>query len=198
MCKFQTLAAAVALSAMAVMAHAEGHASGWTLDPALSNVSYGSIKNDYTGESNTFGDIRGTVTADGVVTISIDLSSVQTSIDIRNERMIEHVFQNGPTATVTAKLDMATLADLEAGEATTLETSGTLNLIGIETDLDAALFVMRLSADKVLVTTDGMIMLSTEDAGLDLGIDMLQELAGLDSITRVSPVTMRLVFDAGS
>ena len=55
---------------------------------------------------------------------------------------------------------------------------------------------MRLRADKVLVTSDGMIMLATEDAAFDAGIDKLQELASLDGITRVSPVTLRLVFDA--
>lgn len=55
---------------------------------------------------------------------------------------------------------------------------------------------MRLSADKVLVTSDGMIMLATEDTAFDAGIDKLQELASLDGIMRVSPVTLRLVFDA--
>ena len=38
-------------------------------------------------------------------------------------------------------------------------------------------------------------MLSTEDAGIDQGIDKLQELASLDSITRVSPVSLRLIFE---
>ena len=53
-----------------------------------------------------------------------------------------------------------------------------------------------VSADRVLVATDGMLFLSAEDAGIEAGIAALQEIAGLDSISRVSPVTLRLVFDA--
>ena len=38
-------------------------------------------------------------------------------------------------------------------------------------------------------------MLTTEDLGIDAGIDTLQELASLESITRVTPVTLRFVFE---
>lgn len=196
MCKFKNFAAAVALSTLATVSYADGHATAWTLDPALSNVSFGSIKNDYDGESHTFSDITGSVGADGTVSIMLGLASLETMIDIRNERMAEFVFQNAPSANITAELDMAELDGLAAGEAKIIDTYGTLNLLGTDTDLDASFFVMRLSDDKVLVTTNGMIMLSTEDTALDTGIDKLQELASLDSITRVSPVTMRLVFNA--
>ncbi len=194
--KFMNLAAAITLTAAATSAYAEGGATDWTLDSELSNVSFGSIKNDSVGESFSFGDVTGSVSADGLVNISISLASVDTMIEIRDERMMEFVFENAPSASVTANVDMAKLRDLSTGEATTIETPGTLALLGTETELDAVFFVMRLSDDKVLVSTDGILMLSTEDAGFDNAIDTLQELAGLDSITRVSPVTMRLVFNA--
>lgn len=195
---FRIFAAAVALSALATTSYAEGHAANWKLDPALSNVSFGSIKDDYFGESHTFGEMSGTVTADGTVTITLGLASLETMIDIRNERMMEYLFQNAPSAIIMAEIDMAELTGLAIGEAITIQTFGMLSLIGADTDLDAPFFVMRLSDTQVLVTTNGMLMLSTEDAGFDAGIDKLQELANLDSITRVSPVTMRLVFDAVS
>ena len=47
-----------------------------------------------------------------------------------------------------------------------------------------------------MVTTDGMLMLATDALGVDAAIDQLQDIAGLDSITRVSPVTVRLVCDS--
>lgn len=170
--------------------------TSWALDPTTSSVSFGSIKNDYVGESHTFGKMSGQVDADGAVRIEIGLASVDTMVDKRNERMINHVFQNVPSAVISAQLDMDQLGELAAGESRVLETSGILSFLGQENELDASFFVMRLTDNKVMVTTDGMIMLSTSDAGIDEGIDMLQELAGLDSITRVSPVTMRLIFDA--
>ena len=197
MCKSQFLAAALAFTASTGIAFAGEKATAWTLDPALSTVAFGSIKNDYIGESHAFSDVSGSVSADGAVSIEVGLGSVATAIDIRNERMIEHVFQTAPKATISAEIEMADLADLPVGAATTVETWGALTLLGTETELDAKFFVMRLTDDKVLVTSDGMMMLSTEDAGINAGIDVLQELAGLDSITRVSPVTLRLVFNAG-
>jgi len=47
-----------------------------------------------------------------------------------------------------------------------------------------------------MATTDEMIMLSTKEAGIDDGISALMKVAKLPGITRVSPVTLRLVFEA--
>lgn len=196
--KFKTVLMAAALTTLPVLAFADGHAANWSLDSSLSNISFGSIKNDYVGESHSFGEVSGTVSATGAVEINIGLPSVQTNIDIRNERMAEFIFGGASLATLTAQLDMDALTKLPQGDATTIETEGTLTLLGNESYLEARFFVMRLSADQVLVMTDGMLMLSTEDAGIDEGITQLQELAGLDSITRVSPVSMRLFFNTGS
>jgi len=57
------------------------------------------------------------------------------------------------------------------------------------------MFVARLSDMTAMVTTNDMIMLSTADVGLTAGIDKLMELASLPGITRVSPVTLRLMFN---
>ena len=198
MINLKSITAAAALSILASSVHAMDTKAAWTLDPTMSNVSFGSIKNDYVGESHSFGQMSGSVSQTGKVQIELGLASVETSVDKRNGRMIEHVFNNAPKAMITAQLDLASFADLGNGEARTFETTGTLSFLGEENELDASFFVVRLTEDKVLVTTDGMVMLSTTDAGIDAGIDKLQELAGLDSITRVSPVTLRLMFNAGS
>lgn len=195
---FKSIITATAMSVFATSALADGHAKAWVLDPALSNISFGSVKNDYVGESHTFTKTSGDVAADGTVTLEIGLGSVETNIDIRNERLVEFVFDNIPDATITANIDMEALDALPIGGSTRIETYGTLNLLGIENELDADFFVMRLSETQVLVDSDGIIMLSTEDAEIDGGIDKLQELASLDSITRVSPVSLRLIFNAGS
>lgn len=199
---FKTLMTATATTIMlgttAFSNAADSQGAAWVLDPALSDVSFGSIKNDYYGESHSFGKTSGSVSKDGEVTISLGLGSVETNIDIRNERLVEFVFNNAPNATITANIDMAELDALPIGGSTTIETSGTLTLLGIENELDANFFVMRLSETQVLVDSNGMVMLSTEDAEIDAGIDKLQELASLDGITRVSPVSLRMIFNSGS
>ncbi|MEM8776212.1 MAG: YceI family protein [Pseudomonadota bacterium] len=168
----------------------------WTIDTSASSISFGSIKNDTVGESHNFSGVSGSIDAEGNVALEIDLTSVETNIEIRNERMTEFVFKNAPKAKIVAEVDMEEVNSLEVGESAVTDAFGTLNLLGNEVDVDAALFVMRLTEDKVMVTTDGMAMLNVSDAGINAGIDKLQEIAGLDSITRVSPVTMRLIFSS--
>lgn len=181
---------------MAGAAMAGGHAS-WSLDAEMSAVSFGSIKNDYIGESHGFESISGSVAEDGSVSVVLDLASVQTNIDIRNERMIEHIFGDIATAELTAMMDMDAMNALPVGDAMTTEVDGTLMFLGEEVPLYVNMFILRIAEDRVLAMTDGMVFVSTEDAGVDAGVSVLQELAGLDSITRVFPVSMRLMFEAG-
>lgn len=187
-----------ALAAIVMMAATGASAEGWTLDGSSSVISFGSIKNDYNGEAHTFSDLSGTVTSDGSATVEIGLASVQTNIDIRNERMIEHVFQDAPTAKLTAQIDMAAFEGLAIGASTVTEIEGDVSLLGVDAPVYMDVFVMRLDEENVMVTTHSMMFVSTEDLGIDAGIDTLQELAGLDGITRTTPVTFRLMFNAGS
>ncbi len=170
----------------------------WTLNGSNSVISFGSVKNNYNGEAHTFSDLSGTVTEDGKATVEIGLASVNTNIDIRNERMIEHVFKKAATATLNAQVDMAAFTSLAVGESTVSEIEGDVSLLGVEAPVWMDVFVMRLDEDKVMVTTNSMMFVSTEDLGVDAGIDTLQELASLEGITRTTPVTFRLMFSAGS
>lgn len=183
--------AAVAALGFAAPAVAES----WTLDGDKSHLAFGSIKSNSFGEVHSFGELSGTVAADGKAEILIDLASVETNIDIRNERLTEHVFKGIATANLSAAIDMSEVDTLAVGASTTTYADVTLSLLGTELSVDADLFVMRLSEKQVMVTTNDMAFFSTEDAGIDAGIDTLKELANLESITRAVPVTARFIFD---
>ncbi len=170
-------------------------AEGWTLVPDGSHLAYGSIKKDSVGEVNSFTSLSGTVSPDGQAMIEIDLSSVETNIDIRNERMIEYVFRKAGTATLMAEIDMGELSALEVGQTATVDSEAVLSLVGTDVEFDAELFVARLSEKSVLVTTNDMVFIGTEDAGVNAGVDKLMELAELPGITRTVPVTARLMFE---
>jgi len=125
----------------------------------------------------------------------IDLSSVETFVEIRNERMIKWVFDAAhPTATLEAQIDPCDVTGLDPGDTATVTIDGTLTLNGKALPVEADMFVTRLSENKVMITTDEMIMLSMADAGTDSGISKLMALANLPGITRVSPVSLRFVF----
>ncbi|MEP4197944.1 MAG: YceI family protein [Aliishimia sp.] len=188
---FATFIGAATLALTAQIANADG----WTLDGTSSNLSFGSVKNETNGESHSFGGLSGTVSKDGAVAVSVDLTTVNTNIDIRNERIMEHVFKAAKTAEISAQIDMAQVDKLAVGESTLIDVEGAVSVVGTDVDLDAQMFVMRVSESKAMVATNGMVFLSMEDAEFTAGIDKLMELASLDSITRTSPVTMRLMFD---
>lgn len=190
-------AAAVAVFALAGQtALAGGHAAkAWSLDSEASKLAFGSVKKDVIGEVHSFESISGMVEADGTVTVEIDLTSVQTNIDIRNERFGEHVFKGVATAKLSTKIDLDAMDKMAVGATEIIDIEGTLSFLGAEIEIEAEMFVARLSDTKVLVNTNDIIFLSTEDAGITAGIDTLMELAKLPGITRTSPVTMRLIFD---
>ena len=184
-------ATALALGASPALAE-----MAWTLDADASRVAYGSIKAEVFGEVNHFESVSGGLKSDGTAEIAIDLSSVQTNVDIRNERMVEHVFKGAEApAMLKATIDTAALDALQPGETATVPVEGTLSFLGPDVVVDTDMLVARLGEDRVLVTTNDMIMVAAEDLEIDAGLDTLMELAGLDGITRTVPVTLRLVFD---
>lgn len=190
--KFFAITTLCALTASA--AFADGH-GGWTSVADQSALAFGSVKKDSVGEVHHFDGLRGSVSADGMVMVEIDLTSVQTNIDIRNERMGEHVFAGGTLATLSGEVDMSDVDGLAVGEIGLTDFEGVLSLGGVDADVEAEMLVARLGENRVLVSTADFIMLSTADLGIDAGIDTLMELAKLPGITRVTPVSIRMVFE---
>lgn len=191
----KTIMGTLLATAMLTGAALAGGHGPWTSVADESSIAFGSIKKDVAGEVHHFSGVTGTVAKDGTVAVDIDLTSLETYIDIRNERMAEHVFKGAPTATLMGEVDMDDVTALAPGETTLTDFEGVLTLGGIEADVEAEMLVARLSETRVLVTTADFIMLSTADLGIDPGVDKLMELASLPGITRVAPVTIRMVFE---
>ena len=183
----------------AIFILASGAASadvGWTLSPTESRVSFVSVKQGATGEVHHFTEAEGAVSEQGNVSLSIDTASVETWIDVRNERMVDYLFQSGifPTATLSMKVDMDELSNMEAGETRQISVSGSLSLVGQSGDIEAELLVSRLAEDKVLVATLQPVVVQAEAFELVAGIETLRELAELSSISVAVPVSAVLVF----
>lgn len=170
--------------------------SAWTVDGAASELSYVSIKAGDIAETNSFESLSGSVTAEGAAVIEIDLASVNTGIDIRDERMrdIFFVVADNPTATVTAQIDPASFEALSVGESTQTTLDGTLALKGVEAPFEAEVTVTRAGPDRVLAVSNAPVIVEARSFELTDGLAQLQELAGLPSITPVVPVTFSLTF----
>lgn len=191
--KMKTTLTAAALALVAGTASAEM----WTLDGANSKVGFGSVKSDVIGEGHSFSGLSGTVSEDGMVELTLDLATVNTDLDIRNERIQEHVFKMAPSAQLMAEVDMDAMKGLAVGSTMESVVEGTAMFLGEEVFVDLPVVAARLADDKVLIMSDGITYISTEELGIDAGIDKLMELARLERIDRAVPVTVRLMFSAG-
>jgi len=170
--------------------------SAWTLDPADSRLSYVSIKAGEIAEANRFDRLAGSVAADGTATLDIELASVNTGVDIRNERMREIFFEvtGNPKAVVTAKLDPATFTGLAVGQSITRTMNATVALKGVESTVESEVLVTRVSADRVTVVPTAPVIISTDMFELTDELGELRALAQLPSITPAVPVTFALTF----
>ena len=193
---FRAIALAALMGVMSVPAVA---GENWTLKGALSSISFGSVKKETVGETFRFSNLSGSVSEKGRVRVVIDLASVQTGVEIRDKRMRAHVFgdpdgKKRPKAILSADIDPATFTALPVGMLKPISLKIDLEFLGRRHPVEANLVVARISPERIMVLTDGMIWFSTKDLGIDEGISKLQELADLPSITRAFPVSARLVF----
>lgn len=173
--------------------------SAWTLDPAASRLGYVSIKAGEVAENNRFDTLRGTVAADGTASLEIDLASVNTGVEIRNERMREIFFAvaDNPTATVTATIDPKAFAGLAVGQSITRPLKANVTIKGASSDVETDVLVTRTAEDRVLVVPTAPVIISTDMFGLTDELGELRALAQLPSITPAVPVTFTLVFKRG-
>ena len=103
-----------------------------------------------------------------------------------------------PGALLVAKIDPNVLVKLAPAATTTIDIAGILSLGEKDIDVSATMFLAKLSDNKIIVTTDEMLMIGTETLGVTEGVDKLMELASLPSIGRVVPVTLRFIFEKNS
>lgn len=171
----------------------------WTLDPAGSRLSYVSIKAGEIAEANRFDTLSGSVAADGTAMLEIDLASVNTGVDLRNERMREIFFTvaDNPRASVTAKLDPAAFAGLAVGQSLTRPLTAEVTIKGAAAEVATDVMVTRVAEDRVLVVPTAPVIVSTDMFGLTDELGELRAMAQLPSITPAVPVTFALAFRRG-
>jgi polyisoprenoid-binding protein YceI len=180
----------ILLSAVGVMAPAK---ADWALNDS-SRIGFVSIKNNSIGENNGFERVSGSISESGQVALSVDLSSVETGIGIRNERLQKMLFEvaSFPTATIDAVLSDSQIAVLKAGGAQTESVAVSISLHGKTVSKTANLSVSASDGGDVRVTTTQPIVITAKEFGLEAGVAALQQIAGLNAISRSIPVTVDL------
>ena len=184
------------LAAVMALVTAVSARADWKLTDE-SSVSYISIKNHSVAETNRFSDVTGRIDANGLANVTINLASVDTQVEIRNERMREIFFEVAqyPKATISLQLEPVDLAQIDAGAVLQRVFPLTVSLHGAESTVDAHLRATKVSS-HLLVSTVEPILITADDFGLEAGVAALQEVAGLQAISRAIPVTVDLKLQA--
>lgn len=174
--------------------------SAWTLDAARSYLGFLSTKNQHNVEAHSFGSLSGTVLADGTASLVIELDTVETGIDIRNQRMRELLFNTNanPDATVALELGdhLGQALAMSPGEVMTLAVPAMLELNGEPRELNVSLQVERLAEFTFVVSSAQPVLITADQFGLQSGVDALRQVAGLNAISLAVPVDFALFFKA--
>ncbi|MDP5052532.1 MAG: YceI family protein, partial [Congregibacter sp.] len=131
----------------------------------------------------------------GAAQVALDLDSVETLVPIRNQRMRELLFETVrfPAAMLRAEVP-SSLSELPMGETRDTSIDVEVDLHGVKRSYIAEVLVTRLNDGALQVVISEPIVIKAADFGLEGGIDVLREVAGLTSISTAVPVSGQLVF----
>lgn len=184
------------LTAVILCAAAPATWAQWSVNNDLSRLSFISVKATQIAEVHKFSRFSGGIADNGEVAVDIELASIDTLIPIRNERMLEFLFDaaNFPNASIKARLDPAELNQLADGQVTIMAFEATVTLKERQVPITTEVLISKHS-DRVVVASLQPIILNTASLGLSDGVEKLRELAGLPNITQAVPVTFVMTFD---
>ncbi len=186
-----------AITAAALMTGAMTAQAAWELDGAASSFYYVTSKASAVSEVNSFTGLSGAISDAGAASLAINLASVDTGIDIRNERMRDIVFQVAQfmEATVSVPVDAAALSALAVGDSMTGTYTATVSLHGINQEMAADLKVVKLADDSIQVSTVRPLIVGAAAFGLAEEVEQLRVIANLASINPNIVVNFTLVYN---
>ncbi len=181
----------VAALAMSFSSHAQ-----WQMDNTQSSLRFVTVKNSMVAETHSFKTLSGQWADDGSITIAIDVKSLDTLVPIRNERMLEHLFQAAkfPSISAKAKLDPSLVANLAIGATVQQKLDLHVTIAEQSQTVLADVKLVKLADNKVLAFTQSPVVLNAAHFKLDAGVAKLQDIAKLKSIELLVPTTFSVVF----
>jgi polyisoprenoid-binding protein YceI len=193
--KLLSKTAATLSGALLLLAASTGVLADWELDGQRSTVQFMSVKNASVAELHHFRALTGGISDTGAAQVALDLDSVETLVPIRNQRMRELLFETVrfPAAMLRAEVPTS-LTELPVGETRDTSIEVEVDLHGATQSYIAEVLVTRLNDGALQVVISEPIVVKAADFGLDGGIEILREVAGLASISTAVPVSGQLVF----
>jgi polyisoprenoid-binding protein YceI len=182
-----TLALAFAFSATAT--------ADWILQQP-SSIHFLTTKNIHVTETHSFKSFGGKINKFGYAKISINLNSVDTRITVRDKRMQEHLFETSKfnEAYFEADIPTAILEQANKGINSRYQLQGKISLHGEQAEGQSEVLISPNKNGTITVTSISPMLIDAESFALVSGINKLQEMVGLSSISHTVPLTFSLTF----
>jgi polyisoprenoid-binding protein YceI len=178
-------------------------AQNWAIDSSQSTLNFVTTKAGQQGvagisETQVFKRYSGGVDQAGKISLNIDLASVDTGVEIRDERMRTMLWnvKATPQATFTAQLPLDVLTAVGGASSQTIELNGQLQMAGQSKPVVASVRVSKLASNQILVVTRQPILINANDYGLRPGVEALREVMGLNFLAGSAPVSFNLLLNA--
>ena len=167
----------------------------WTLQ-SPSTLTFLSTKNTHLTEVHHFRKISGKVSDQGVAELNIDLTSIDSGIPIRDERMQEFLFETSSfsSATFSAVIPADAMKKARDGISQTLDLKGKLMLHGSEEEISVPVMIVPAQNKQVVITSLKPVLVHADSFALTAGIQKLRDIAKLERIAEVVPVNFTLTF----
>lgn len=167
----------------------------WALKNA--DIIFSSTKIDSKGnhieEMGNFTEYSAFFNKKGQFKLEIDLASVNTNIIIRDQRIRDWLFETETftTASITSNLDAEQINQLKLNESIQITQPITLDLHGIQSNLDADLIITRIEPSILSVKTNQPVILSVANFGMKNGLQKMTEVMNLSEILPDIPITFK-------
>jgi len=169
----------------------------WLLNNHRSEVTFVSMKAIDFAEIHRFGDLAGRIADSGKAVVTIELKTVDTAVEIRDERMQSLLFETDkyPLATIRAKFDKNMLRNMLPGAISSREVEFDLDLHGVEITVTTDVVISMISETALIVVSRKPIIINAPEMNLSDGVEALRAIANLPSIGNAVPVSFSLVFE---
>lgn len=163
-----------------------------------SEVTFVTAKNNHLLEVHRFDQLSGEISDDGLAKVEINLTSIDSRIPIRDQRMRDLLFEvsSFAKATIEAQLPTDLMQKLKAGSVQQVELAATLSLHGSKEEINLKLLAVPTKDGQLIVTSLQPVLIHANDFAMTKGIHLLRDIAKLKVIAEVVPVNLTLTFSA--
>jgi hypothetical protein len=167
----------------------------WALVSDSSKFTIGTTKNETVTEVHKLKKLEGFVRNNGNARVNLNLLSIDTGIEIRDERMQAMLFTTATQAVYSATVDMEKFRKLEAGDSKDFQLQGSLEMNDRSAVIPVATKITRLDSGNYQIKTVSANKIDVGKFGFSAGIEQLRAVANLKNISPVVTFEFKLEFE---